>query len=529
MQGVCLALFLVLFFAAELSPSLTRGEEYRIGVPTGLFFDLDPLVALIRLRGGSGWTAASALCLLVLLSALLFNRAFCGWVCPLGALHQIASSGRRAARRVRPGFSWKWNPWRNAKLWILIGMLAALCVGVDWIGVLDPFAFLTRSLATVVHPASGWLVDMVVAGLDRAGGEHLSDLLLKALRGRLIPFVPRVFLGATVLGLLFLLSLGLNRMEKRFWCRYVCPLGALLGLLAHWAPLRLRREASACTECGRCLKECQGGDQPCPRDPWVKPECLVCVNCVRACPEGVLSFSFGKPGTDGQALADPSRRFLLGSLVVGVLVGLLQEAEMGMRGRGGRFSGKLIRPPGACPEPRFLELCSKCGACMKVCPTNALQPASWQSGPGGLWTPVLVPRIGFCDDHCTLCGQVCPTGAIRPLSLVERLGRDDREPVRIGLAHIDRSQCLPWAKARACLVCEEVCPTVLGRKAILLKSERVRGEDGRMVEVQRPVVNPESCIGCGICENRCPLASSGAIVVTSEGESRARAPGNSVI
>ena len=67
-------------------------------------------------------------------------------------------------------------------------------------------------------------------------------------------------------------------------------------------------------------------------------------------------------------------------------------------------------------------LCIRCGACVKVCPTNVLQPAS-SMGLEGAWTPVLVPRLGYCDYSCNACGQVCPTGAIPALTLEEKRTR----------------------------------------------------------------------------------------------------------
>jgi formate hydrogenlyase subunit 6/NADH:ubiquinone oxidoreductase subunit I len=82
-----------------------------------------------------------------------------------------------------------------------------------------------------------------------------------------------------------------------------------------------------------------------------------------------------------------------------------------------RASEKLIRPPGALPEPQFLAKCVKCGECMKVCPTNGLQPTLSEAGTEGIWTPVLVPRVGYCEYYCSLCTQVCPTGAIEELTV----------------------------------------------------------------------------------------------------------------
>ena len=109
---------------------------------------------------------------------------------------------------------------------------------------------------------------------------------------------------------------------------------------------------------------------------------------------------------------------------------------------------------------------------MKVCITNGLQPTLFEAGVEGLWSPVLVPRIGYCEYRCTLCGQVCPTGAIKKLSL------EEKAKVKIGLAMIDKGRCLPWAHATPCIMCEEVCPTP--KKAVWFEKAQVRDRKGKI-------------------------------------------------
>ena len=82
----------------------------------------------------------------------------------------------------------------------------------------------------------------------------------------------------------------------------------------------------------------------------------------------------------------------------------------------------MIRPPGSLTEDEFLGRCIKCAACMRVCPTNVLQPALLEGGIEGLWTPILKNQLGYCEQNCVLCGQVCPTGAIRSISVQEKIG-----------------------------------------------------------------------------------------------------------
>jgi len=148
---------------------------------------------------------------------------------------------------------------------------------------------------------------------------------------------------------------------------------------------------------------------------------------------------------------------------------------------------------------------------MKVCIGGALHPAWLDAGPVGLWTPLLVARVGYCEYNCTLCGQVCPTGAIK------RLPVETKRKTVIGRAVFDKNRCLPFAKGMECLVCEEHCPT--GEKAIVFEEKDVL-IDGVNRRLKFPKVIDKLCIGCGICETKCPLEGASAIRVISEGESR---------
>jgi ferredoxin len=149
----------------------------------------------------------------------------------------------------------------------------------------------------------------------------------------------------------------------------------------------------------------------------------------------------------------------------------------------------------------------RCGLCYKVCPTTGLQPALFEAGVEGAWSPRLVPRIGGCEKNCNLCGQHCPTGAIRNLSL------EEKSYARLGTAVIDRSRCIAWEQNRVCLVCDEACQY----NAIETFSETIQGQ-----ALLRPFVDERLCVGCGICESRCPVDGPAAIQVFRMGEERRR-------
>ena len=160
-----------------------------------------------------------------------------------------------------------------------------------------------------------------------------------------------------------------------------------------------------------------------------------------------------------------------------------------------------LRPPGALPEADFLALCTRCGECMKICPTKVIQPQGLEQGLIGFSAPKMVMRIAGCDQECNLCGMVCPTGALR------RLEVEEKKYAKLGTAEINKERCLVWAWNKPCLICDEICPY----NAIVFHT--IEG-------MRRPIVIPSRCNGCGWCEYACPVEGESAIRVSKSGEIR---------
>jgi MauM/NapG family ferredoxin protein len=287
-----------------------------------------------------------------------------------------------------------------------------------------------------------------------------------------------------------------------------------MGWISRAAIFRIFIDPERCTQCEECATDCQGADEPF-GDHRVA-ECHVCLNCVASCPEDAISFRPLAPAHAPKGGVALPRRQFLGAALTGAALWPLFRASTGSASS---LGPEAIRPPGSLPEKEFLARCVRCGACGNACPTAAIQPALDEAGIEGLWTPIIVPRQGWCEPSCTLCGQVCPTGAIRPMTAEEKgWTRPEGEPVSIGTAFLDHGRCLPWGMNIPCIVCQEVCPTI--PKAILLEEVVVPGQTGEPVRLQRPRVDPEICIGCGLCEAKCPVTDLAAIRVTRIGESR---------
>ena len=495
-QALFLLLFLYLFLQTE-----SKGAN-DLGYPVKIFLDADPLLYLTTLLATRSLEEFWSIALIVAVGTVFLGRVFCGWVCPFGTLHDLVGKLGRSRRRPLA--------WFRLKYLILFGLLASSFFTFQAAGLLDPLSLLIRSFALSLYPAFNHAVSALFDTLYAVQLPFLtvaSEGVYDLLKRTLLSFRPPQFNQAFLLGVLFLGVLGLSLIERRFWCRYLCPLGALLGLLARRAVLN-RSVSEGCDGCGACASVCPAGAGPDTKEGWKGSECIACMNCDDLCPTGAVRFGFSAKKGKG---IDLGRRRVIASLAAGAAaVPLVRVTPLA---RAGAADPTLIRPPGALPEPDFLRRCVKCGECMKVCLTGGLQPALFEGGLEGLWTPLLVPRIGCCEYRCTLCGQVCPTGAI------EKLGLEEKAKVKIGLAMIDPGRCLPYAHGIPCSVCEEVCPTP--RKAIRLE-EAAGTREGQEVALRRPRVDLERCIGCGICETKCPVLGRPAIAVTSLGESRSK-------
>jgi ferredoxin len=91
------------------------------------------------------------------------------------------------------------------------------------------------------------------------------------------------------------------------------------------------------------------------------------------------------------------------------------------------------------------------------------------------------------------------------------LGLEEKRLQVIGKAYIDENRCIAWSDHKPCVVCEEMCP--LPQKAIQLEEQEVWAPDNTSVAIQLPHVLRDSCIGCGICEYKCPVSGDAAIRV----------------
>lgn len=493
--------FTLLFFYLLLSAGRAAANSFTY---SDYFFYFDPLLLLLNFIATTTVLTIFLLSLIPLVLTFILGRFFCGWVCPFGAINQFFSWVFKKSKKEKKGVDKKLL---KLKYIILILVIVSALVGTHYGGWLDPFSLLTRSVTTIINPAANYIME---ASLKKgAEDEGIVAKSLKPLynfsRKNVLTVKQRAYTETYIIGGLFFLLLFLNLYKRRFFCNYLCPLGALYGLVARASLFNLKANEK-CISCKACARNCTYNGSPV--ENYLKSDCLVCFNCVSDCPVDTINVEFKTPKKENRTTVDLGRRQIMGSIIFGLCLGALPKIALPAKTKLHPF----LRPPGSVPEKEFLKKCIRCGECMQTCPTNFIQPALFETGAEGLWTPILNAQSGYCEYTCNKCTRVCPTKAITPLAPEEKM------KFKIGTAVIDRNRCYTYADGYNCAVCEEHCP--IPEKAIRFREVPTWNFEGQQVNVQQIYVIPDLCIGCGICQNVCPRTDAPGILVSAEEEQR---------
>ena len=422
----------------------------------------------------------------VLALTLIMGRIYCSVICPLGIFQDIIIWLRRLYAKVfkkayarRKKSSAKRFTFSKERKWLRYGVLAAvvICIAAGIQGavlLLAPYSAYGRMVTVAAGKSLAWPL-IAVAGVT--------------------------FVGLIVLAWLY----------GRAWCSNICPVGTTLGLVSKHAMFRIGIDQDKCIACRKCERECRAACIDIEGGKVIDhSRCVDCFDCIGVCDAGgiKLRWAWGSPSEKAQetapSAADTSssngRRGFIekATMIAGAaaLTGL--EARAQLHGGFAPITPKVdperetpLVPPGAESVKRFYERCTGCQLCVANCPNGVLKTST---DLAHLMQPYMSYADGYCRPECNVCGTVCPAGAIEPLGKFEKL------TVSWGVAHVYHKDCLQ-RQGVDCGNCVRHCPV----GAIRMVTNR----HGREV----PVVNEEICIGCGACENLCPVRPISAVRV----------------
>ncbi len=499
----------ILFFLAFLWLFLITRYPYEHGIATDWGLRLSPLAPLFLFVKNLEFPSFLWPSLIVLGLTVFLGRFFCGWICPLGTLLDLSSKLLKSPSNL---VSKKFERFKFLKFSILIALLFMAIFGLHLWGYFDPLSIFNRALSVVFYPLMTILIEPSLLFFSDLGFfQDFSYQLYDQFKWLIMPENQAHYQQVLWIALFIAVILFLEKFSRRFWCRYLCPAGALLGFLAQFRFYE-RVVGEQCPVCNHCVTECKMGAIP--EDDvghTSKVECIECFNCGAVCPPKYKAISYRWRWQPYHTKVDYSRRKFLGASLSGVATLTLLSLQLKDRSA----QTRQIRPPGSLPEADFRDRCIRCLECVRICASNGacLQPSGIQTTLDDLWLPIANMRQGYCEYNCNLCGQVCPTNAILPLSL------EQKKQTPIGLAHFDKNLCIPYARNEDCLVCEEHCPTP--DKAIKFDvRDYTDPQTGLTRKVKYPYVVKELCIGCGICEYKCPLEGQAGIFVTIDHQQR---------
>jgi len=524
--------FLFLDFRATLPSEWFRGLTWLQFVPSLSHF----FQALKH-----GWVVTAYGFLVVLLLSLLFGRVYCSFLCPLGVLKDVLGWFSAKLRKKKRRF--RFAPpktWLRYSILLAVG-LSLLANSFFLVSLLDPYSNFGRFLSGLFRPAYMLGNNLLATTLEALGSYALFPSTL--------PHTP--VLALLLPGAMLLLVVWLAVKKGRLYCNTVCPVGALLGLLAKRSLFQIRFHAADCNRCGNCVFACKAQCIDIRNHRVDFGRCVGCGNCIRACSQnGIrysLAFAYKPKGTAGGALQGGQkgggssicfqkastppppldtpeqrghntppppldtlkRRFILGGTRLLAVVGGLSLKKVWAQNRPhkkdetlprGRSRVKLLpthlpSPPGSLAREHFAGACTACHLCVSACPTGVLRPSFLEYGFSGMMQPFMDYSGNFCNYECKRCTEICPSGALVPLSV------EEKQTTQVGVVRFERENCVVVSEGTSCGACSEHCPT----KAVRMVAYRG--------ELTLPETEPDICIGCGACEYACPVTPYKAIVV----------------
>ena len=420
-----------------------------------------------------------AVVIVLIVLTLIFGRAYCSVICPLGIMQDGIShiSSMRKGKKAR----FRWSP--EVK-WLRYSILAlfiiALAAGLTSVSaLLAPYSAFGRIATSLVRPA---LPTAIIAGVT-----------------------------LLVVGILAWIG-------GRTYCNTVCPVGTVLSFFSRFSLLRPVIDADKCRNCRACEHKCKASCINIDNHEIDYSRCVDCFNCLDSCRFGALKYRMVRNSKTCEAAGtvqdnaevsaeggkhNAGRRAFISSSVIAATAIALEAQEKKVDGGYAAVTAKKapertnpIVPFGAVSLRHFHQHCTRCQLCVSQCPNDVLRPST---SLDRLMLPEMSYENGWCRPECTKCSEVCPAGAILEIT------PEEKTAIHVGTASVNLDLCVVNRDNVNCGNCARHCP------AGAIKMVRKNPDDENSLLI--PTVLEDRCIGCGACEFLCPSRPYSAIHV----------------
>ncbi|WP_024993664.1 4Fe-4S binding protein [Phocaeicola paurosaccharolyticus] len=436
---------------------------------------------------------------LLLILTLLFGRIYCSVICPLGVMQDIFTWFGGKAKKNRFSFS-------PAISWLRYLMLAifiiCLVAGVHFIvSILEPYSAYGRIASNLMSPIYDWGNNLFAYLAERYNSYafYSVDVWIKNWIVLSVAIV--------TIGLLFVLAF----LNGRSYCNTICPVGTFLGLISKFSLFRPTIDTTQCNGCGLCARNCKCSCIDNKKHVIDYSRCVVCMDCIGKCKRNAIKYKLridsGKKAKNDEGkpeIIDKGKRVFLSSSAIIAVSTIISAQEKKVDGglaiikdKKARENVTKITPPGSPSIKHLAQHCTACQLCINSCPNDVLHPSTELET---FMQPIMKFDKGYCRPECNECSSVCPTGAIRPITI------EDKSAEQIGHAVWVAEMCIANTEGVSCGNCGRHCTT----GAIHM----VPPKEAKSEEILIPAIDTEKCIGCGACENLCPVSPLSAIYVT---------------
>lgn len=425
---------------------------------------------------------------------LLFGRAYCSSICPMGTLQDIfAWLGKRGKKRNNNSVFYRYStPKNRLRYAILVGFCIFVFLGLLLIpNLIDPYSAYGRIANAFFKPVYVWI-----------STNEINRLVLPTFFGFAVAFITLVAVG------------WMSYRHGRIVCNTICPVGSTLSLVSRHSVWQMEIDPDMCVHCGKCSANCKSSCINLREYTIDTSRCVMCFNCLDVCNDNAIRYTASRKRLSTPLMqpiedAPPPvttlnldrRKFLsaigliAGSATVIKATDKVNNASAQLQGLKPINRNYAVTPPGIISREDFHKHCTACMLCVSNCPTKVLKASTVEYSIFNALQPTMDFEASHCRYDCTQCTQVCPTKALTPLT------KEEKHDMNIGKAQYIQQNCIVVRNNISCGRCAVVCP----KDTIKM----IPFKNGYKI----PIVNLENCIGCGACENICPAKPIKAIWV----------------